>query len=238
MPDDGTTRRAVLAGGAVVLGGGIVYGATRSSDRRAPATPSFHATDATTGYGVALAGAPVAGSLDAPIDLYYWSDYQCPFCRQFERETLPELLDREVGSGDVRLAFLSFPYLGPGSRVAAIAAKCVWRNAADDGRAFWAWHTRMFERQRENATPGAMRSHALDIARGVAGLDADAVASCMDEEDAIAEDIASEVAKARSLGFEGSPSFAAYHREADVSGRLVGAQPYERFEEAFRRLRE
>jgi len=55
-----------------------------------------------------------------------------------------------------------------------------------------------------------------------------------DIESAIRED----VDRALQLGISGSPAFVLYDRDTDEAGKLVGAQPYERFDEAISAVRQ
>ncbi|WP_435345825.1 DsbA family protein [Haloarchaeobius sp. HRN-SO-5] len=241
LPDSLTTRRALLGSvGATLAGTGVVYGASRL-DPSGPSsmTPApMHSSSETTGLGVALQGHPVMGSMDAPLDIYYWSDYQCPFCQRFERDTLPSLVDDYVRPGDVRLVFIEYPYLGQRSWTAAVMDRCVWRQVReDDARAYWRWHSAVFAEQDSGTSEWASKANLLEVTRGVEGVDAAAVEDCLathrsDVEAAIEDD----VAQARRFGIRGTPAFVVYNRDADAAGKLVGAQPYERFEEAIRRV--
>ncbi|MUV88529.1 thioredoxin domain-containing protein [Halapricum sp. CBA1109] len=174
------------------------------------------------------------GSMDAPLDMYYWGDYQCPFCRRFEENTFPALVDDHVAPGTVRVVFIEFPYLSAGSMTAAVMDRCVWRQVRDENpRRYWAWHSSVYDAQGEKGSGWASRSNLLEITRGVDGVDAAAVETCMDEDRTdIEAAIATDIERARQLGFRGSPAFVLYNRDADEAGKLVGAQPKERFDEA------
>ncbi|RXK48058.1 disulfide bond formation protein DsbA [Halorientalis pallida] len=174
------------------------------------------------------------GSMDAPLDMYYWSDYQCPFCRRFEENTFPTLIDDHVRSGTVRVIFIEFPYLGEGSITAAVMDRCIWRQVrSDEPRRYWQWHSTVYGRQGEKGSGWASKSNLLEITREVDGVDADTVDTCMQENRSeIESSIATDVERARRLGLRGSPAFIIYNRNADKAGKLVGAQPAARFDEA------
>jgi hypothetical protein len=55
-----------------------------------------------------LTDAQLLGDARAPVALVIYSDFQCPYCGKFARETLPSLRDRYVRTGKVRLAFRQF----------------------------------------------------------------------------------------------------------------------------------
>lgn len=63
------------------------------------------------------------GDPDAPVTLYEWTDYTCPFCGVFNRETLPVLMEEYVDSGKVRIEIHDVTYIGPQAEDAAVAAR-------------------------------------------------------------------------------------------------------------------
>ena len=238
-PNGFTTRRALLASvGTVAVGGGIVYAGSQSESGAArseslPDSVQFHSSRESTDFGIDLSGHPIMGRMDAPLELYYWSDYQCPFCRRFERDTLPELIDDHVSSGNLRMVFIEFPYLSDGSLRAAVMDRCVWRQVReDDPGQYWQWHTAVFGAQEEKGSGWASRDNLLAITRDVNGVDAETVGTCMrSDRQGIESDISDDSSQAQQLGFRGTPAFALYNQETDTASKLVGAQPYERFKE-------
>nr|WP_305794440.1 thioredoxin family protein [Halomarina rubra] len=178
------------------------------------------------------------GDLDAPIDIYYWSDFQCPFCHRFEQETLPELISNDVEAGRVRIVFIEHPYLGSASMTAAVADRCVWRQIREDSpETYWPWHASVFEAQGDTNSGWASKSNLLDIAADVDGVDGRAVEECMaDNREPIESSIEEDLEQAGGFGVRGTPSFVLYHRPSETAGKMVGAQPYEQFETALSKL--
>ena len=85
------------------------------------------------------------GADDAAVTILYWTDYQCPFCEEFDREVLPRLRENYVASGEVRIVMKDFAFLGDDSRTAALASRCVWTNY--DQQTWTRWHSTVFENQ-------------------------------------------------------------------------------------------
>jgi protein-disulfide isomerase len=244
-PDSRTTRRAVLGGiGTITVGGGVVYGASRldGSDESASNQSngvSFHSSSETTGFGIDLGGHPIMGEMDAPVDVYYWSDYQCPFCRRFGANTFPKLVENHVEEGTVRVVFVQFPYLSESSTTAAVMDRCVWRQVRDaTPDRYLDWHAAVFEAQGEKGSGWASRANLLEITAGVDGVDAGAVEACVDDHGAdIEAEIDADVRQASQFGIRGTPAFVFHDREADEAGKLVGAQPYDRFAAAISKVK-
>jgi len=241
LPDSPTTRRALLGGiGTILAGGGVVYGASRldSASSPPPDVPLYSSSE-TTGFGIDLQGHPVMGESNASVDVYYWSDYQCPFCRRFEENTLPDLIENHIETGSIRFVFIEYPYLGEASMTAAVMDRCVWRTVREEAPArYWEWHSAVFDAQSSANSEWASRSNLLDITRDVDGIDADAVDACMRERrDDIEASIEKDVQQARGYGIQGSPAFVIYNRQTNAAGQMVGAQPYERFDEAISKVR-
>ncbi|WP_276274243.1 DsbA family protein [Haloarcula litorea] len=244
MDEEGniTRRRALIAGGAVLaFGSGVAYMGSRSGASGQHYVPdTTHAGSGTTGFDVDLDGRPIAGERDAPIDIYYWTDYLCPFCKQFETETLPELGREHLDTGDARLAVLPYPNIGEYSTPAAVWGRCVWSQVADsDPDAFWNWHAAVFAEQPESGTDWADDETFAAVTEQTAGVDLSAVETCREERGvSIRERIEPNVGVARESRIQGTPGFVLYNRDSGAAGKLVGAHPYENFAEAIEKVME
>src|ERR1044072_8686255 len=82
---------------------------------------------------------PVKGDRKARLVLIEFSDYQCPFCARFVRETLPEIEKDYIKTGKLKYVFRDFPITSAHKDAfkAALAAGC----ALDQGK-FWEMHER------------------------------------------------------------------------------------------------
>jgi len=239
MAFDSPSRRAFLAGSAVAVGGGAIYYFGQSDGSTAHGlSPRFHASDEESAIGLDLAGKPIMGAADAPITIYYWTDFQCPFCERFERETLPDLVREYVSSGRVRIVFVAVPYFGADSLTAAVASKCAWRQVRDDDPGtYWNWHTRIFEKQGRKNSGWASADRLLAYTRSVSGVDADRLSQCLaDRRSTLESQVSADVEFARSIRVRATPTFIVYDPAAETGGRLVGAQPIERFDDAIERV--
>ncbi|APW98403.1 disulfide bond formation protein DsbA [Halobiforma lacisalsi AJ5] len=238
MSLDQSSRRAFLAGSAVTGSVGGAYYLTRSDGTGHDISPSLHSSDGTTALGIDLAGKPIVGSPDAPLDIYYWTDFQCPFCERFERETFPDLVREYVEPGDVRIVVIALPYFGGDSMTAAVASRCVWDRLRDgDPAAYWDWHAAVFDEQGEKNSGWASTENLLEYTRAVPDVSADGLESCLEDRRADVEAaVEAEAERATELGVSGTPTFVVFDPESEAAGSLVGAQPIERFDEAIDRI--
>jgi protein-disulfide isomerase len=90
---------------------------------------------------VSVVDAVSKGNALAPIAMIVYSDFQCPFCKRFARETLPTLVARYVDTGKLRIFFRNFPLpIHAQAERAAEASEC----AARFGQ-FWEMHDKIFD---------------------------------------------------------------------------------------------
>ncbi len=214
----GLCLAAVLAGGvAYAIGTGAA--GSGSSAGEASEQAAGDAKSAVTAPAGSAPEHPALGSPDAPVTMIEYSDFQCPFCGKFARETEPELIEKYVEDGTLRIEWRDFPYLGQESANAALAAR-----AAHAQGEFWRYHDLLFENQGSTNSGAFSEDKLLDLARG-AGLDVGRFERDMKSgkyEAAVAADFE----EGQSSGVTGTPTFL-------INGEaLVGAQPIEVFEEA------
>lgn len=55
------------------------------------------------------------GDPGAAVTLVEWVDLQCPFCREFEVEAMPQLVEKHVRAGTLRLELRGLAFIGPDS---------------------------------------------------------------------------------------------------------------------------
>lgn len=163
--------------------------------------------------------APERGEPNAPITIVEYADFQCPSCGAFTRSTAPRLVEQYVRTGQAKIVFKHFAWIGEESRRAAEASAC----AHAQGR-FWDYHDILYANQRgENS--GAFSTATLKRLAGALGLDQAQFDSCVDGRSYRAA-VAADFNEVRSMGLTGTPTFF-------VNGqRIVGAQPYAVFERA------
>ena len=166
---------------------------------------------------------PVLGSTDAEVTIIEFSDFQCPFCRSFWRDTLPQIKEKYIDSGKVKFVYRDFPLssIHPSAQIAAEAANC----AGDQGK-YWEMHDKMFTEQ-DKLGPNTVTFTKDDLKKwaGEIGLNANTFNSCVDS-GRHTEEVQKDFADGRTAGITGTPGFS-------VNGHLIsGALPYSAFEQA------
>ena len=200
----------------------------QQSSSAGAAAPSSGA-QATTGTGSGQDPAALArrtaddpmavGKVDAPVVMVAYSEFQCPFCGKFARDTEPGLVKKYVDSGVLRIEWRDFPYLGQESMTAALAG----RAAALQGD-FWAFHDALYADQ-QPVNAGKLTKEFLGSVADRAGLDGAKLQKDMDRPE-LAEAVNRDAREGQSIGVTGTPAFI-------INGQpVIGAQPSEVFEKA------
>jgi protein-disulfide isomerase len=85
---------------------------------------------------------PETGEPDAPLLIMEFSDYRCPYCKQFFDETLPDVRKNWIETGKARLQFYDLPLTNHGfpAVIGAELAHC----AGEQGK-YWAMHDVLYE---------------------------------------------------------------------------------------------
>ncbi len=175
-----------------------------------------------------LEGTQMLGSKDAPVTMVEFTDYQCPFCRQFHLTVFNDLKKNFIDTGKVRFYSRDLPLdaLHPNATRAAQAARC----AADQGQ-FWALRNLM------GSNPDKLD---LDHLAGFATdlkMDTLAFRNCV-ESGKYKSAVEADVAEATKIGAQATPTFVIGKSTAQgVDGELVvGALPYAQFEQKINKL--
>ena len=201
IPPNLATPLAIIIG-AVIIAGAVLWGGNSLPSPNAPATGGQPV--ALDSSKVKTDGDPIIGEKNAPVTVAYWFDYQCPFCQRHETESLPQLIQDYVVTGQVKIVLKDFQFLGPDSQTAALAARAVWEVAPAK---FYEWHMAVFAAQ--DAENGGWGSEAdiLALTRTIAGIDTVKVKALMSNKASeYQKEIDADKAEGASLGVSGTPA--------------------------------
>lgn len=165
--------------------------------------------------------APVLGDVNAPVTIVEFSDYQCPFCRQYFEQTYSLIKENYISTGKVKLAFMDFPLnFHEGAVDYARAARCTRELGGDE--AYFEMHDKMFKEQtiiEGGIVSGTVPYVGDEVVKTWAKQIGYDISECFDSEK-YTEEVNADLAYGQSLGVSGTPGFF-------VNGiKLEGAQPY------------
>jgi len=137
----------------------------------------------------------IKGDPKAPVTIVEFSDYQCPYCRKFHNEVLPQIQEEYISKGKVRYIFRDFPLSFHKQAVpAAIAANC----AGEQGK-YWEMNNFLF------ANPGKLSTSKIIPEVEALGLDKAKFEACVNDDSKKAE-VDADSKAGRNYGVRGTPS--------------------------------
>lgn len=161
----------------------------------------------------------IRGNPNAPIQIVEYSDYDCPFCKNFH-ETMNQIIEEYGPTGQVAWVYRHFPLeqLHPNAPAIAVAAECVGELGGNE--AFWTFSDLVFDERAVNEPTNINRltEFATD-----SGVNAAAFDNCVAEQRtraAVEEDFTNAIA----VGGRGTPHSIII--VGDQTGVINGAQPY------------
>jgi len=162
----------------------------------------------------------IRGNPNAPILVIEYSDYDCPFCKQYHA-TLNQILNEYGVTGKVAWVYRQFPLgeLHPNSPKISEAALCVGSIGGND--AFWKFTDLIFnERDIDDATNV---TRLPDYAIG-AGVSKDDYIACLDGRD-MEDAVLKSIEDGHNAGARGTPyTILIVGNQQEV---IEGAQPYD-----------
>ena len=170
----------------------------------------------------------VKGDYNAPITIIEFGDYQCPFCKRFFDDTLPQLMDEYIDEGIVRYVFRDYALaFHPQAKLSAIASECAGKQ--DE---FWNYHYTLFENQHD-----LNEENYLEWADDL-NLDLNDFEECLNDDD-MEDEVDEDMEDGTNAGNRGTPGFFIGLSESGnkmEAMQLKGAQPYAAFEEVIEEL--
>ena len=170
-------------------------------------------------------GSPFLGSVDAPLTLIEFGDYQCSFCKRHSDQTNNLIIKNYVETGKVKIMFKDLIVVGEDSANAAHAAHC-----AKDQEMFWAYHFTLYNNWNGEGTGWITNNNLNKFAEDLE-LNMNEFSECMSDNRWNDLILASQK-DGQVLGVSGTPAFFIIGPTDHVS-KIDGAQPYSVFVEVF-----
>jgi protein-disulfide isomerase len=136
------------------------------------------------------------------VKLLEFGDLQCPVCKGYSEEVLPQVIENQVQNGEAKIDFRNFTIIGPQSTPAGAAAIA----AGEQGRG-WNFVELFYRNQGAEDSGYVTDAFLTAIARG-AGVPNIAKWNADRKSKRVLNRVAATTAEAEQLGFSGTPSFA------------------------------
>jgi protein-disulfide isomerase len=175
------------------------------------------------------------GDPNAPVKIVEFSDYQCPYCEKFFKDTEPLLVETYIATGKVYFTYRTTgnwvsQNIGGGKTESEDAAKSAY--CAGDQNKYWEMHDMLFSNVLgEDA--GSFTDRRLSTIAEKVGLDMDLFNKCYSSNKYQAQSDL-DGRDALKAGVSGTPSFVLSYTDAsgEVKSKLIeGAQPFDTFKQ-------
>ena len=163
----------------------------------------------------------VRGKANAPITLYEYSDFECPYCKKFA-QVPPTILKNNPDTVNVVYRHFPLSFHDPLATQEAIAAECAAKQGGTD--AFYAYHDAVFAKTRSNGK-------GLDVAElpkiaGTLGLNVPQFTTCLASGE-FDEHIKQDIKSGSDAGVTGTPGVIVKNNKTGDVRVIPGAVPAE-----------
>ena len=174
-----------------------------------------------------IQGSTMLGNPNAKITIVEFGDYQCTFCYKFHDETMKKINQQYIKTANVNFIYKDFPLNGEQSILASEASYC-----AQKQNKFWEYHDTLYNNWGGENTGWITENVLQGFARDV-GLNMDEFSQCLENSE-YRQKVLDNEQFAREIGINATPSFLIFN-DSELY-RIIGAQPFDKFEQAFEEL--
>jgi len=174
-----------------------------------------------------MQGSTILGNPDAKITIVEFGDYQCTFCYKFHDETMKKIDQAYIETENVNFVYRDFPLNGPQSILASEASYC-----AQKQNKFWEYHNTLYDNWGGENTGWITKNVLIGFANDIK-LDLDSFSQCLENSE-FKQKVLDNEQFAREIGIDATPSFLIFN-DSELY-RIIGAQPFEKFEQALQEL--
>ena len=174
-----------------------------------------------------MQGSTILGNPDAKITIVEFGDYQCTFCYKFHDETMKKIDQAYIKTENVNFVYRDFPLNGPQSILASEASYC-----AQKQNKFWEYHDTLYNNWGGENTGWITKNVLIGFANDIK-LDLDSFSQCLENSE-FKQKVLDNEQFAREIGIDATPSFLIFN-DSELY-RIIGAQPFEKFEQALQEL--
>lgn len=114
----------------------------------------------------------VLGKASAPVTVQYFGDLQCPICREFTMQVLPDVISKQVRPGNIKLDYKSFCTATCNDFSQSVFnTQQVAAYAAGKQSLFWNYTELFYHEQGTEGSPYMNEAFLNDLAKQTTGLD-------------------------------------------------------------------
>ncbi len=158
----------------------------------------------------------VKGKKDAKITIVEFSDFECPYCAMFYKDTYSKLVKEYIDTGKAKLVYRDYPLsFHKNAKGAAMSAECAREQGGD--KMYFKYHDKLYENQ-NSFSDANFKKWAKDLKLKTTQFN-----KCLDSKK-YSKEVDKDFTDGQSYGVTGTPAFF-------INGRkLTGAQPFSAFE--------
>jgi len=158
------------------------------------------------------------GKDDAPVTMIEYASLTCSHCASFHTETLPQIKEKYIDTGKVKLIYRDFPFDRLGLAASQLA-RCV------PEKRYFGFLEVLFSQQQSWAADDNPLEALMKLAR-LAGLSKGAADACLENQALVDEILKRRVFAEKQWKINSTPSFIVGDQ------KVVGAVPFAEFEKA------
>lgn len=163
---------------------------------------------------VTIGNSPVLGNENAPISMFIFSDFSCPYCAVSALQATPKIIDEYVNQGKVKLIFKYFPTHASGEASHKVAFCLNKQNL------FWKFHDLAFANQANVGNLDKMKNLSKQT-----GANQELLNTCLNSTN-FQNEFQKDIQSGIDAGIKGTPSFV-------INGKLYeGLTTYEQMKKA------
>jgi protein-disulfide isomerase len=167
---------------------------------------------------------PFLGNIKAPVTILDFSDFQCPNCGRYVKNTEPLINETYVQTGKVNLVYKYFPVVGFDSFNSALAGQC----SQEQGK-FWQFHKLLFANQKQIDSGWVSKANLENLAAQISGMDGQKFSECLTSE-RYTDHVNSDLDMAKKFELRGTPSFIIVKSDGTDPSIITGAHPFPSFQ--------
>jgi protein-disulfide isomerase len=171
------------------------------------------------------------GKSTAPVELFEYGDLQCPYCKAYSEEVLPDIIEGQVDEGQASVTFRNFLIIGEQSLPAGAAAIA----AGEQGRG-WNFIETFYRNQGEENSGYVTEEFLESIAKASGVKNMAKWNEDRKSKKTLAQAEATTTEASSKLGFEGTPSFAIKGPKSNGLELLGGTPSLEKIEEKIKEV--